>query len=95
MEKLPFNLEILFRRCSGRHRVPFSQIAAQTTAPALQRKPPQTERSSSLCARLDLARVAALATESELAGTAAAVDYAEAHIFEFNDASKGLAIEPA
>ena len=61
---------------------------------------------SSLRTYVDLVRVAAIATEFELAGIAAAVDYTEAHIadffpaarphlFEFYDASKGLAAQPS
>ncbi len=61
---------------------------------------------SSLRTYVDLARVAAVATDLELAGVAAAVDYTEAHVadffpvarvhlFEFNDASKGLSTAPA
>ena len=61
---------------------------------------------SSLRTYVDLAWVVAIATDFELAGIAAAVDYTEAriadffpaarvHLFEFNDASKRLATEPA
>ncbi len=89
---------------SGNVEVPFVDRAP--TLGYQDRSEGETDCGLHLRTYVDLAWVVAIATDFELAGIAAAVDYTEAriadffpaarvHLFEFNDASKGLATEPA